>query len=321
MKKDTIITLSKYSQERWNQYLMEMSIEATIEPSYEIFGDNFAQRIMSIYRSVLTYKKSLLNVFFAACVNNLRIIDKISENSEIIYTYLYLVHETRPLSQKSALINILRDNDLEKMQYGSDNLEELLLKSLINMEDSKNPVLREKIWRMRGQSDYRLYLYVFYFSYMGDNDIALQELKESFLNLGSQVFHDESYTILVELLVDIIPDYITFTDFLEYFIGGKISLGDYNDKLRYCFNEVVQFYKDNAMGSLDLIYFIEDYFNQNERNSNLHPGLLENLLEFDGKRFSSLINNYYGKRTFNTKKMPSTMKEWQSFADDNYKSK
>ena len=298
MKEQVITKLSEYSQEEFNIFIKKLSFNEKLNFPIIIFGDNFAEIIFGIYRSILKFNRSLISNYFNACIYNLRCIDKVNYNSEIIYTYIYFIHEVRPFDFKRDIFKILQDNELKYLTYGSDNLEEMLLKALIQMEDKNDPILLERIVSSRNKG-YYLYLYIYYFAYLGDKKNAFRRIGTILSSIKK--LEVESYNFFYHSILDTVPEYLSIRELIKYLIFNNIIIFN-NSILINTLNEVLKVFKKRYLDNNLYLYvlFLEDFFNRNMRNALMYPNYLDRLEILDFDIFSLVCEYYSTEKIYNS---------------------
>ncbi|MEA5258228.1 hypothetical protein VB264_10595 [Arcicella aquatica] len=300
MREELIKQLEILSQDEWNKFIKQISFNKEVEPNTEFLGDDLPSILLNLYRTINKLNKSILQSYNNAIIYNLKTIDKINSNSQIIYTYLYFVHETKPFEHKKTLTSVLYEDKLKKMFYGSSNLEELLLKSLILLEDSNNPILLEKISNLK-LNDYYIYLRILYFSQINLINLSLADFE--FILTGKKILSEYEGFIYYNANIDIIPNKITLTDFTKHLHKNCINISN-NINLKNALNKVIDFWKNKLFSNSPLIdmliLHLEDYFNKKESNANLYPKLIDIIYEYD-TQLGLTISNYYNDQKYNSR--------------------
>lgn len=290
MKKEVIEALKLFDKEQWSSFIRTLSYGGETDPDTSVFGENFAQVLMELYRSIVKLDRPLLGPFFEACIYNLLAIEKSKSNVRIIYTYLYLIHETRPVEHRMAIYNILRDGELKSLYYGYDNLEQMLINALIPMEDPSAPILHEKINNFKDKKGYMLYLYLYYFAYIGEPDKVLAGI-ERVIN-REESLNEDTYQNFYQALKLIFPNYIQLSDLIRYMVNQPIKVTS-NPLLSASLNNFITYLDRTASNEIKpLVLFIDDILNRRISNASNHPNLASDLIEHY-PRLQEAVHDYY----------------------------
>lgn len=302
MKKEAIKKLRAKSQSEWNEYIWNLSVNIDTDPDSNIYGDNFIQRIINLHTDILAIDKKLLDPFHSAVIYNLSTIPKSPDNALTLYSLLYLIHETRPIKHFGLLFQVLKDRELESIEYGADNLQHLLVKSMIPMDDRSNPKLKDWFHFATEIKGYNIYLLIYYFSFIGNINLALGHISR-FLT-AEKSFSEETYVSFKMVLIDIIPEYITIKDLLMHFVDNRITISS-NPVLTLYLKEIIEEVKNNLYDTgKQYLLFLEDYFKKSEGNAQINPKFVNDICEIDND-ICMAITDYYQDRSYNLQKFES----------------
>ena len=299
MKEKLITILQKYSQEEWNTFIRAILFKQKTDININFLGQDLVTKIMNLYRIVNEKDKLLLKYLFDSCGYNLRTITKIETNSEQIYILIYLVYSTVPFEIKTDINKIIRLGTLKDMSFFDDDLEHMLLKAYIQMEDSKNPILKD-IFINKERRGYEIYLRLNYFSHISDNISFNDDIK--YLLESANSFTNIDVNVLFNSLIDIYPLQKNIVSLVYLLHERKIEINN-NSILIEAFEKAIYNWKRETSNTqiISLILHIEDYINKNDINYKNNTSIMfENIHKFNSD-IANKVNKYYQDSNYNTR--------------------
>lgn len=291
--------LQQYTQEDWNYLIRGVLFENENYNWLFSVGDSPGVILMNIYRSLNAVKGENLLIFFNSCLYNLKVIPKIISNAKQLYTLIYILHETRPVEQRNKIFQVVSGNELANIEYQGYNLEQLLAKTFIQMENQETCLLGEWIYS-KPLSGYYLYLRVLYFSQVLDYANALRDI--CVILKGEVIISEKDTFILFNTLRDIFPRRISFKTFLIYLHTNTIEISE-ESRLNETLNKALYFWQ-NSIGDNEfyqiLITHLDDYFNKTCIMTIVKTSYLENLINYDAE-LCNYISRYYRDYGYNNK--------------------
>lgn len=282
MTENLIKVLNSLNSDQWNDFIFKMSYNIPTNPVSDFLGEYFSNKLMKLYRAIIRHAPHLLEKYFQSCLINLRTIPKIDKNSEIIYNYLYIIHELKPIHFRHDLLSILKDRELSDLEYGSDNLEDMLMKSIVNLEDRGNNELNMFLNSMPSIFGYKLYLKTISNAYLGNEELTLQSISDI---LTKEIdFVEDFVEDHANAIIDVVPRYVSYKSLIRYLL--KFDIKPMNNRAtNLTIKEILNFWGELEKTMVDSLYlkFLSDILKSNEQNALMDPTYLEILAKVDSK--------------------------------------
>jgi len=290
---DKIINnLPVLNQDEWNRYIFSLCTKRNPIPSLKEISADLFSKLAWIYNTLDKTDKLKLDLFMNSIIQVLRTIPQTKNNAQTIYLLIYFIHEIKPIRHRSELELLIRDKLFTELYYGSDNLHLLLVKAYIHVENNKELYIEEHINNYcRDVSEYTTYLLIYYYSYLGKPEKALEII---LINFESDIPNDR-YSELFNALIDCIPQYIDFKKIITYLIRERSQLKfSRSIYFKNTIDSFIKYLKEN-FAQTSLVYFLEDILKENKNNF-LNVSYQKDffLKNSENKEIYQLISNYYG---------------------------
>jgi hypothetical protein len=293
MTQQIIEHLSSLDEASWIEYVVGLCNGTNPSPSLKPISLMLNEQLFWVYNVLNRYDKKAKLIFTKSLIRFLRTIPSNSDNANLVHTIILFIHETEPLEHRSLIESLVRENSFSNLWVGETNLNLLLIKSYIYIEDPENRYLEEFLTysSLRNQP-YYLYLITYYYCYLGYKEKALESFAKCFADSNTNLnkeYCDEVYYTLKEC----VPDYIDITAFIKSVIDKRIMFDTSNKNLEDSLQRYIDYLKETI--DLSVAYFVEDVLKGNLLNYENHYFEIFNTLDGDDK-ISQLKHRYYDEQ-------------------------
>ncbi len=293
MTQQIIESLSKFDDATWIEYIIELCNGTNPNPSLKPISLMLNEQFFWLYNVLNRYDKKAKLIFTKSLIRFLRTIPSNSDNADLIHTIILFIHETEPLEHRCLVELLVREGSFSNLWIGETNLNLLLVKSYIYIEDPENLYLEEFLTHsLLKTQPYYLYLITYYYCYLGHKDKALKSFARFFsdsnINLNNECCDEVYYT-----LKECVPDYIDIAVFVESVIDKRILFDISNKNLEDSLQRYIDYLKETI--DLSVAYFVEDVLKGNLLNYENHYFEIFNTLDGNDK-ISNLKRRYYAEQ-------------------------
>lgn len=241
-----ITRLIKFSEDEWISYLQKLFYRLNPEPSLRFVSRELVEQLFWIYNTLNETDIKIRMLFTKSVLHILRSIPPQPRENYLIHDLIYFIREVRPIEQRRLLELIIKDESFKDLNYGSDNLHLLLVKAYTYIDDTEKLFLEQYVRNLlKSQEPYSLYIVVYYYSFLGHENKAIDYLFKFFLEskwTENEALCKEIYHSLIDCCK---PEYISLFNFLWRFINERITIDKTNIYLTTYIKKFTDYLKTN----------------------------------------------------------------------------
>lgn len=292
MTEKIVEQLGEFDEERWVNYIQELCYDLNPSPSLKSISLELISQLFWIYNELDEANREARLLFVRSLLRYFRTVGPQQTNRKLIYDLIYFVHETKPIEHRADLESMVRDTSYKDLSFGSDNLQLLLAKSYIYLEDSKDLVLEEWLRsKLSPNMPYSLYVIMFYYSYLGHSENALAVFSEC-LKRPKWTKDEKACEEISNALTDCVPQYIDLTQLLGQIIDDDIEPNYAEPPLNKFIGRFIEELK-SISHNVGLVLFAEDVLTHTVKN--LQSGIPEIIELAKVPAYNELIVSYTDK--------------------------
>ena len=163
MTNQIIEHLTKFDEEDWIDFIQKLRDEEETVPSIKPISLELYQQLFWIYNTFGEVNTSVQSLFTKSLLDVLDTTEPTSRNIRSIYIFIYFILEKKPTKHRKLIATLVRHEKFGDAYFAERNLQLLLIKAYIHIEDKKRLIIQEYLLNNRYKKEpYFLYLIMYY---------------------------------------------------------------------------------------------------------------------------------------------------------------